>query len=61
MLKTALVHVSCIQIIQVRDKTTAKVFGKVDTFWTYQAHAGSYVVYLSLSWCDLIVIMGIVI
>ena len=36
LLKTALVHVSCIQIIQVRGKTTAKVFGKVDTFWTYQ-------------------------
>ena len=37
LLKTALVRVSCIQIIQVRDQTTAKVFGKVDTFWTYQA------------------------
>ena len=36
LLKTALVRVSCIQIIQVRDQTTAKVFEKVDTFWTYQ-------------------------
>jgi hypothetical protein len=32
----ALVHVSCIQNIQIRGETTAKVFGKVDTFWTYQ-------------------------
>ena len=36
LLKTALVRVSCIQIIQVRDQTTTKVFGKVDTSWTYQ-------------------------
>ena len=40
LLKTALVRVSCIQIIQVRDQTTAKVFGKVDTFWTYQYPLG---------------------
>jgi hypothetical protein len=37
LLKTALVHVSCIQNTQIREETTAKVFGKVDTFWTYQA------------------------
>jgi hypothetical protein len=35
LLKTALVHVSCIQNTQIRGKTTAKGFGKVDTFWTY--------------------------
>jgi hypothetical protein len=37
LLKTALVRVSCIQNIQIRGETTAKVFGKVDTFWTYHA------------------------
>jgi hypothetical protein len=36
LLKTALVRVSCIQNIQIRGETIAKVFGKVDTFWTYQ-------------------------
>jgi hypothetical protein len=36
LLKTALVRVSCIQNTQIRGETTAKVFGKVDTFWTYQ-------------------------
>ena len=36
LLKTALVRVSCIQNTQIRGKTIAKVFGKVDTFWTYQ-------------------------
>jgi hypothetical protein len=36
MLKTALVRVSCIQNTQIRGETTAKVFGIVDTFWTYQ-------------------------
>jgi hypothetical protein len=36
LLKTALVCVSCIQNIQIRGETIAKVFGKVDTFWTYQ-------------------------
>ena len=35
LLKTALVCVSCIQNTQIRGKTIAKVFGKVDTFWTY--------------------------
>ena len=35
LLKTALAHVSSIQNTQVRIKTTAKMFGKVDTFWTY--------------------------
>jgi hypothetical protein len=35
-MKTALVHVSCIQNAQIRGETIAKVFGKVDTFWTYQ-------------------------
>ena len=37
LLKTALVRVSCIQNTQIRGKTIAKVFGKVDTFWTYHA------------------------
>jgi hypothetical protein len=36
MLKIALVHISCIQNTQIRGETTAKMFGKVDTFWTYQ-------------------------
>src|SRR5215217_4647223 len=36
LLKTTLVRVSCIQNTQIRGKTIAKVFGKVDTFWTYQ-------------------------
>jgi hypothetical protein len=36
LLKTALVHVSCIQNTQIREEAIAKVFGKVDTFWTYQ-------------------------
>ena len=36
LLKTALVRVSSIQIMQIRGKIVAKVFGKVDTFWTYQ-------------------------
>jgi hypothetical protein len=35
-----LVRVSCIQNTQIRGETTAKVFGKVDTFWTYQWLAG---------------------
>jgi hypothetical protein len=30
------VRVSCIQNTQIREETIAKVFGKVDTFWTYQ-------------------------
>jgi hypothetical protein len=30
-----LVRVSCIQNTQIRGKTIAKVFRKVDTFWTY--------------------------
>jgi hypothetical protein len=38
LLKTGLVRVSCIQNTQIRGETTAKVFGKVDTFWTYQGH-----------------------
>jgi hypothetical protein len=36
LLKIALVHVSCIQNTQIRGETIAKVFKKVDTFWTYQ-------------------------
>jgi hypothetical protein len=36
LLKTALVRVSCIQNTQIRGETIAKVFGKVDKFWTYQ-------------------------
>jgi hypothetical protein len=36
LLKTELVRVSCIQNTQIRGKTTAKGFGKVDTFWTYK-------------------------
>jgi hypothetical protein len=35
LLKTALVHVSCIQNTQIRGETIAKGFEKVDTFWTY--------------------------
>jgi hypothetical protein len=35
LLKIALVRVSCIQNTQIRGETTAKVFEKVDTFWTY--------------------------
>jgi hypothetical protein len=41
LLKTALVRVSCIQNTQIRGETTAKVFGKVDTFWAY--HGLQYV------------------
>jgi hypothetical protein len=36
LLKTTLVRVSCIQNTQIRGETIAKVFEKVDTFWTYQ-------------------------
>jgi hypothetical protein len=36
LLKTALVHVSCIQNTQDRGQITTIVFGKVDVFWTYQ-------------------------
>jgi hypothetical protein len=36
LLKTTSVHVSCIQNTQIRGETIAKVFGKVDTLWTYQ-------------------------
>jgi hypothetical protein len=32
LLKTTLVHVSCIQNTQIRGETIAKVFWKVDTF-----------------------------
>jgi hypothetical protein len=35
----ALVRVSCIQNTQIRGETIATVFGKVDTFWTYQGSA----------------------
>jgi hypothetical protein len=35
LLKTTLVHVSYIQNTQIRGEIIAKVFGKVDTFWTY--------------------------
>jgi hypothetical protein len=38
LLKIALVRISCIQNTQIRGETIAKVFGKVDTFWTYQSH-----------------------
>jgi hypothetical protein len=37
LLKIVLVRVSCIQNTQIRGETTAKVFGKVDMFWTYQS------------------------
>jgi hypothetical protein len=40
LLKTALVRVSCIQNTQFRGETIAKVFRKVDTFWTYQSAHG---------------------
>jgi hypothetical protein len=36
LLKTTLVRVSYIQNTQIIGKTTAKGFGKVHTFWTYQ-------------------------
>jgi hypothetical protein len=36
LLKTALVCVSYIQNTKTRGGTIAKVFGKVDMFWTYQ-------------------------
>jgi hypothetical protein len=36
LLKITLVRVSCIQNTQIRGETITKVFGKVDTFWTYQ-------------------------
>jgi hypothetical protein len=36
-LKIALVRISCIQNTQIRGETIAKVFGKVDTFWTYHS------------------------
>src|SRR5215203_1625870 len=42
LLKTALVRVSCIQNTQIRGKTIAKVFGKVDTFWTYHCFNAFY-------------------
>jgi hypothetical protein len=40
LLKTTLVRVSCIQNTQIIGKTIAKVFEKVDTFWTYQVAFG---------------------
>jgi hypothetical protein len=46
LLKTALVRVSCIQNTQIRGETIAKVFGKVDTFWTYHKGAGQTIVIL---------------
>jgi hypothetical protein len=42
LLKTALVRISCIQNTQVRGETTAKVFGKVDMFCTYQRCRPTY-------------------
>jgi hypothetical protein len=42
LLKTALVRVSCIQNIQIRGETIAEVFGKVDTFWTYQSFTSGF-------------------
>jgi hypothetical protein len=36
LLKSASVHVSCIQNAQIRGEIIVKVFGKVDMFWTYQ-------------------------
>jgi hypothetical protein len=45
LLKTALVHVSCIQNTKIREETIAKVFGKVDTFWTYQLPPSLVVAY----------------
>jgi hypothetical protein len=43
LLKTALVRVSCIENTQIRGETIAKVFGKVDTFWTYQLSTPQWV------------------
>jgi hypothetical protein len=37
LLKTVSDRVSCIQNTQIRGEIIAKVFGKVDTFWTYQS------------------------
>jgi hypothetical protein len=42
LLKIAPVRVSCIQNTQIRGETIAKVFGKVDTFWTYQVPEQSF-------------------
>jgi hypothetical protein len=36
LLETTFVRVSCSQNTQIRGKTTAKGFRKVDMFWTYQ-------------------------
>jgi hypothetical protein len=36
LLKTASVHVSCTQNTHIRGETIAKVFRKVDIFWTFQ-------------------------
>jgi hypothetical protein len=44
LLKIASVHVSCIQNIQIRGETIAKVFRKVDTFWTYQGPWASHTI-----------------
>ena len=38
LLKTTSIHVSSNQIMQIRGKTIAKVFGKIDTFVTYQGY-----------------------
>jgi hypothetical protein len=50
LLKTALVRVSCIQNTQIRGETIAKVFRKVDMFWTYQLVAPSLLLALILYW-----------
>jgi hypothetical protein len=42
LLKTASVRVSYIQNTQIRGETIAKVFEKVDTFWTYQGSRGDH-------------------
>ena len=48
LLKIALVRVSSIQIIQLESKTTAKVFGKVDTTETYQIAPCSILLVLAI-------------
>jgi hypothetical protein len=40
LLKTMLVHVSCIRNTQIRGEIIVKGFEKVDTFWTYPGGGG---------------------
>jgi hypothetical protein len=49
LLKTALVCVSCIQNTQISGETIAKVFGKVDTFWTYHCTQHNQILFSQLT------------